>query len=214
MKRKHKRQLDGVLNTVKTIVYGVVLVCVLLVSVRTLRGGNLDLRVIKNSLTFKSVNKSDTFYVYGDNTVSYSKLLRTKEIIESNFGFNVQIASERIIFDNDLFTNNYLDGHKSIFRYDNDENKVIITENECVNSKGGLISGTSEAFFGNIALIGASSSFNKDQLFKETLIHEIAHIVGIEHCDNQNCLMFHIASHFGKHDMCDDCRKNLMEKLD
>ena len=43
---------------------------------------------------------------------------------------------------------------------------------------------------------------------------DFEHNFGLDHCDNYNCLMYWSNSHLGKHDMCDDCRKKLLEKLD
>jgi hypothetical protein len=212
MKRKHKRILDKVVGIVKTIIISITVLVGLLVLIKTAKSGEFSLRLITNTLSLNQMGKNDTLYVVGDNTVSYSKLLRTKQIIETNFGLNVKI-SERINLESDLFENGYLNGDKTLYRFEDKNDKVIITEHSCI-SGGVLICGLSEGRFGNTALVGNTSSFNKSRLFEETLIHEISHNFGLQHCDNQNCLMFFMASHFGNHDMCDNCKEKLLKKLD
>jgi hypothetical protein len=212
MKRKHKRILGKVVDTVKTIVVSVVILIGLLVITKTIKNRRFDLKLVSNTLSFNGVNQNDTLYVVGDNTVSYSKLLKTKQIIESNFGLKVKI-SERISFDSDLFKNGKLIADRALNRFDDENDKIIITEHTC-NADGELIAGISEGRFGNIALVGHTNSINPTRLFEETVIHEMSHNFGLEHCDNQNCLMFWIGGHLGKHDMCDDCKEKLLKKLD
>ena len=215
MKRKHKRQLEEVLRTVKTTIFGVFILLGLAVVLITIKnGGNLELKTIYNTLSFNTIKKSDTLYVVSDNTVNISDLLKTKQIIETYFGLNVKISNERIVFDSDLFDNKgYLMGSKTLKRYDDENDKIIITGLNCKNGDRDL-AGVSQGKFGNILLVTKSSTFNTNRLFEETIIHELSHNFGLDHCDNQNCLMFWIGSHLGKHDMCDDCRKKLSEKLD
>jgi len=213
IKRKHKRQLDGVLNTVKTIVYGGLILVGLVAVFKTIKNGDLEMKSIYNTFSFNTIKKSDTLYVVGDNTVSNSQLLKTKQIIESYFGLTVKI-SERVTLDDDLFNDGYLMAEKTLSRFDDENDKIIITNLQCKDSDNDPLEGISEGRFGNIALIAFSSTFNSSRLYEETVIHELAHNFGIQHCENPNCLMFWMGSHLGKHDMCDDCRKNLMEKLD
>lgn len=215
MKRKHKRQLDGVLRTVKTTVFGVLILVGLVVVLETIKnGGDLELKTIYNRLSFNTIKKGDTLYVVSDNTVNNSDVLKTKQIIETYFGLNVKISNERIVFDSDLFDNEgYIDGSKLLYRYDDDNDKIIITNLNCKRDNKD-IAGLSEGEFGNILLVSNSSLYNRSRLFEETIIHEVSHNIGLDHCDNKNCIMFHMGSHLGKHDMCDDCRKKLLEKLD
>lgn len=213
MKRKHKRQLEEVLNTVKTILFSGLMLIGLVVVFKTFKNGNLEMKSLYNSFSFNTIKKSDTLYVVGDNTVSDSKLLKTKQIIESYFGLTVKI-SERITLDSDLFDNGYLMAEKTLSRYDDENDKIIISNIQCKDSKNDPLQGISEGKFGNIALVSFKSSFNSNNLFEETIIHELSHNFGLKHCENQNCLMFWMGSHLGKHDMCDDCRKKLLEKLD
>ena len=216
MKRKHKRQLDGVLRTVKTIMYVVVSFIATIVIGKTVITGECSVKSIYNSVNFNTVGKSDTLYVVGDNTVNYSDLLTTKQIIESYFGLNVKISDERIVLGSDLFNNDgFLKTEKTLSRFDDDNDKIIITNYGCKSYDNKYLNGLSEGEFGNISLVTLKQvDINKSQLFKEVIIHEISHHFGIEHCDNNNCLMFWMGSHLGKHDMCDDCRKKLTEKLD
>ena len=212
MKRKHKRQLDGVLRTVKTIVFGGLIFVGLVVVLKTIKNGELEMKSIYNTFSSNTIKKSDTLYVVGDNTVSGSQLLRTKQIIESYFGLNVKI-SERITLDTDLIDNNgYLMGGQTLDRYDDENDKIIITNLYCKDDNHN-IGGISQGESGNILLVG-KSSVNINRLFEETIIHEISHNFGLDHCDNGKCIMFWMGSHLGKHDMCDDCRKKLSEKLD
>jgi len=214
MKRKNKRQLVGVLNTVKNIIFGGVLLVGLSVVSELINYGSLEIKSIYNTLTFNTIKKSDTLYVVSDNTVNISDLLKTKQIIETYFGLNVKISNEKIVFDSDLFDNEgYLQGCKTLRRYDDENDKIIITKLNCKNGNKN-IAGVSQGAFGNILLVSNSSTFNSSRLFEETIIHELSHNFGLDHCDDYNCIMYHIGSHLGKHDMCDDCRKKLLEKLD
>jgi predicted Zn-dependent protease len=213
MKRKHKRNLTELFDTVKTIVVGVIGLIAVVIVFKSVKNGQFEMKSIYNTLSFNTIKKSDTLYVVGDNTVSYSKLLKTKQIIESYFGLKVKI-SERITLDSDLFNNGYLIGDKVMDRFDDENDKIIITEHKCIHSDNSLLAGVSEGKFGNILLVGFEGTLNSNRLFEETVIHELSHNFGIEHCQNPNCLMFWMGSHLGKHDMCDDCKEKLLKKLD
>ena len=214
MKRKHKRQLDWFLcflDILKTII----VVVIVFIACKLLISGEYSLKAIYYSVNFNTINKSDTLYVVGDNTVNYSDLLNTKQIIESYFGIYVKISDERIILDSDLFNNHgYLKTEKTLSRFDDDNDKIIIANYNGKSYKNEYLAGESEGEFGNISIVSVSqNSYNKAQLFKEVVIHEIVHHFGLVHCENQNCLMFWMGSHLGKHDMCDACRKELLEEL-
>ena len=211
MKRKHKWQLDWFFNTLGTLKTIIVVVIIFIVCL--LISGEYSLKSIYFSMDFNTINKSDTLYVVGDNTVNYSDLINTKQIIESYFGLNVKISDDRIVFDSDLFDNKgYLMGSKTLKRYDDENDKIIITNLNCKNDNRDL-AGVCQGEFGNILLVSNSSTFNKSHLFEETIIHELSHNFGLDHCDNQNCLMFYMGSHLGKHNMCNACRKELLEEL-
>lgn len=214
MKRKYKRQLDWFFNFLD-ILKTIIVVVIIFIACKLLISGEYSLKAIYYSVNFNTINKSDTLYVVGDNTVNYSDLLNTKQIIESYFGLNVKISDERIILDSDLFNNDgYLKTEKTLSRFDDNNDKIIITNYECKKINNQYLAGKSEGEFGNISIVSLKQeSYNKAQLFKEVVIHELAHHFGLGHCYNQNCIMFFIASHIGKHDMCNACRKELLEEL-
>ena len=213
MKRKHKRKIEGVLNIVKIIMYVVVSFIATIFIGKSFITGEYNIKSIYNSVNLNRIEKSDTLYVFGDNTVNHSVLLNTKQIIESYFGLNVKISDERITLESDLFNNDgYLKSEKTLTRFDDNNDKIIITNYGCKNYENHNISGVSEGEFGNTVLVTLFDI--NSQRFKETVIHEISHNFGLDHCDNYNCLMYWSNSHLGKHDMCDDCRKKLLEKLD
>jgi hypothetical protein len=210
IKRKHKRQLDWFFNTLGTLKTIIVVVIIFIVCL--LISGEYSLKSIYYSMDFNTINKSDTLYVVGDNTVNYSDLTNTKQIIESYFGLNVKISDDRIVFDSDLFDNKgYLMGSKTLTRFDDENDKIIITNYVCKNYDNQNISGVSEGELGNTVLVTLFDI--NSQIFKETVIHEISHNFGLDHCDKYNCLMYWSNSHLGKHDMCNTCRKELLEKL-
>lgn len=46
---------------------------------------------------------------------------------------------------------------------------------------------------------------------KKTVLHEIGHTLGLEHCDNKNCLMSIYNDDHVVKDFCDKCKKTLKE---
>ena len=79
---------------------------------------------------------------------------------------------------------------------------IYITEQKLWNNKHYL---RGYAFLGgNVAIIRGVKSF-----LKETIIHEIGHLFGLNHCDDKTCIMGVDNDAYDSGDFCNKCKNQL-----
>jgi hypothetical protein len=135
--------------------------------------------------------------------VDESDLEDAKEIIESFFGYQcIQGNSETIT--EDMYINGteeILDALSCIQHLRRDY-KVVYIVDKRLWTKGDFLRGY--AAYGNTVIVRGEKSF-----LRETLIHEIGHTLGLNHCPDLSCIMAINNDVYDSGTFCKDCQRKI-----
>ena len=183
----------------------VIIVVVALVTTK-LKTGKLPLPdLFSNVINTKNMLDGDTIYIQGIGRYKNSVLVNAKQIIEETYGVPAKII-DPLELTNDCYSNNSINGDICLTKFDDNKNKILLTNESCYSIYNKtFVNGLSESH-GNITLVNETSYLG----LKRVIIHEIGHNSGLEHCDNQNCVMS-INRADDSHTLyfCDKCKKSL-----
>jgi archaemetzincin len=185
------------------LIIGVVVVFKL--TVMTLSGEIKISDTITNTLNFKSMVDGDTIQIQGMGNFNQSTLLQTKKVIEETYGVPTKIVNP-VVVSSDCYTNGMVDIYHCLKQFDDNQNKIIVTNDKCYSTKNDKVVGGLGETYGNILII---SSKKNSLTFKSVIIHEIGHNQGLSHCDNPNCVMYESIKDGEHKDFCDECKKSL-----
>jgi hypothetical protein len=159
---------------------------------------------VSNVINNKKMTDGDTIQIQGMGHFNYSTLLQVKQIVEETYGQPTKIV-QPIVLTSAYYTNGGIDSDKCLSDFDDNQNKIIVTNERCYSNDDNVFVGGQAEMFGNIVIIGE----NKSNTIKRVLIHEIGHNQGLTHCDNPNCLMSeHRDNDDNNLSLCDDCKNN------
>jgi hypothetical protein len=164
----------------------------------------------------KSSNHNQTTRIYptktfvkivGINNVSKETLEEASMIIYNYFGYSTFVG-ENIILPINYYLDglNTIDGNAFLKEYHSNTNNdltVYITDKE-INSRKINARGVSY-IGGNLMLL------QQGTYMRETLIHEMGHIFGLNHCDNLKCVMAIYNDEFDEGKFCDKCISSLAQ---
>jgi predicted Zn-dependent protease len=147
----------------------------------------------------------DTVYIMSLGEVNKSILNKASNIISKKFNVNTKIV-ESIDYTEDLFHTDFdkINPYYSVEKFNDGSGRkrIVITETEMTDDDG--ITSVMGICCGNTMLVSTISPF------KETLIHEYGHSLGLNHCPNPKCIMSTFGNgyevSFGSN-FCENCEK-------
>jgi hypothetical protein len=146
-------------------------------------------------------SKDQVIFVRGLGKYSQTDLEIVSKEITKMFGFKCEII-EPMKTDSSLYTvNGKLDGLICARSFDSNVKTVYVT-NEYVMSHERIVCGASY-IDGNFIII--SNNFND---LRNTTLHEIAHTLGLDHCENK-CILGEIELGDKNGYFCNDCKLKL-----
>jgi archaemetzincin len=182
-----------------------VIVLVMVTLTSKVKSGKIPLPTfITNSIDLKKMTDGDTIYIQGLGNYSNSTLRHAKQIVEETYGVPTKII-DPIQLSSDYYINGLIDCEKSLEDFDNNQNKILLTDDGCYSVEDNNTIGGLGELYGNIIIVGK----NRPNELKRVIIHEIGHNLGLSHCDNSNCVMSENRSNdVNTITFCEKCRKN------
>ena len=151
--------------------------------------------------TPKSHSKS-TVIIKGLGDVSESTLKKSARIIENFYGFDTQIEGS-VEVPNYYYYNNTdtIDGDVCLQNIRENVKTIYVTNHPLKGSNLDLRGYT--YLYGDVVIVKAGGHL------EETLIHEMGHTFGLEHCEDLSCVMAINNDEYDSGDFCSKCKKQL-----
>lgn len=160
-----------------------------------------------------SVHKTGVVYIHGFGDYSSSDLSIVKNAVESFYGLPCVIG-ESVSASDYYRVGSYVMAYRVLIMGNEDRSNrhvYVTSEPLCMSDENtSLISG--HARLNTTACVVSTYQMTMNgrdipSALGHTVTHEMAHNFGLEHCDNQNCLM---KSHgLDTHELCDNCKRKL-----
>ena len=149
--------------------------------------------------------KKKVVYLRGLGKFTPSDLEEFKGHIKELYNYNVVIL-DPVQTKSQMYTpdGRSLEVSECIFSLNNyDKTTIYITDENLVTEDLEVRGGT---YLNCKTVIIESGNYNKD-----TVLHELGHTLGLEHCDNPKCLMAIYNDEHITNDFCDECKKKLKQ---
>lgn len=156
----------------------------------------------------KQYQPKDIIHIKALGNVEYNDLTDAKNIIEETYQFNCIISGEEPITE-DLYISGTRDiiNAESCLKKFSSQNRVVYIVDKRLWASGDYLRGFATTGGGFVIVRGEKS------FLRETLIHEIGHNLGIEHCSDLTCIMAVKNDRYDTGDFCQNCKKQIQTYL-
>jgi len=157
-----------------------------------------------NNIDDEIIDNKGTIFIKTLGIVDEDDLIFATQIINNFFGYDCIISDKLMIPENIYCENNVIDAHKAIIEFNNNYNSktLYLTENKLKNGSMELRGYTT--LYGNTIIVSSKKEF-----MRETIIHEIGHTLGLEHCEDLTCVMAINNDEYDSGDFCLTCSDKL-----
>lgn len=147
--------------------------------------------------------KKEVVYLRGLGKFTPSDLEVFKGYIKELYNYDV-VISDPVPTKSQMYSpdGRSLEVSECIFSLNDYDKKTIYITDENLVTEGLEVRGGT--YLNCKTVIIESGNYNKD-----TVLHELGHTLGLEHCDNPKCLMAIYNDEHVTNDFCDECKKKL-----
>jgi archaemetzincin len=143
----------------------------------------------------------ETVYVRALGDVDSGDLDYAANVIQNFFGYNV-IFLPSISITESMIENGYMESTNALVSIKEDRKVINIVDRELYQD-GKLLRGIASGDEKTIIVRGEKSFMN------ETIVHEIGHTFGLDHCSDLTCVMALNNDDFDSGDFCNECKRKM-----
>jgi len=160
---------------------------------------NEEVTETTNEVTENNEDNRQVFYITGMDDVSQKDLEYTKEIIQNFYGYKC-VIEESISTPDGVCFDGTINAFSCVNKLNGSEKTLYLTNKKLVDDGVDLRGFTT--INGETMIVRADRSF-----MKGTIIHEIGHTLGLEHCSDLTCIMAINNDEYDSGDFCENCKR-------
>lgn len=147
----------------------------------------------------------DVVYICGLGNISSSKLNQSKQIIEDFYGIPC-VVGDNVDIESSYYSGNtgMLDVNTLLTSLGGDRKVVYLVDEKLYDPDMGQEVKGLTILYGNTSLVSTGT-------LRSTLIHEFAHTLGVDHCENNGCVM-NVGDGNYTEQLCSKCSNDLKIK--
>lgn len=159
-----------------------------------------------NNLKIDRTDK--TVYIYGIGVYSDRDLRTVENVIESYYGDNCEVVGNKPINKSDFYKH-YIDGDKVLKKYNNPKKQqIFVTADQIYSHKFRQEVSGKCSYTNNTMIVSSSTNYGVEKVTK----HEYGHRLGLRHCKDKKCIMFHQETDECTGELCQKCKKRINKK--
>lgn len=158
----------------------------------------------ESDITETSVSNTKTMVIRGLGDMDNSDLQYASQVVQDFFGYNC-IVTDNLDIPNNIYQDNgnTIDARKAITEFSTNNVNTLFLTYKGLNENDMRLRGYT-TLYGKSIFVRSNRSF-----LKETIIHEIGHTLGLDHCDDLTCIMAINNDAYDSGDFCNNCKSKI-----
>jgi len=161
--------------------------------------------VHSNSEYTTQFSRGEKIIIIGVDDVTRDRLNVAKKTLEDFYGFQVNIKEKNVYIHEEYYFNNdktLLNAGKFVSSFE-PSNRVLFITNKKMYSSNVYCRGYT-LLNGKVIVVK-----NDYEFMEKTIIHELGHTYGLEHCENKTCVMGIYNDNYDTGKLCVKCKTNI-----